>query len=78
VLRWGASDDNDLRAAVATCVLEHLLEHHFDMLFPQVEMAAVGNPQFADCFVQCWPLGEAEHPQNLQRFAALKARLAAI
>jgi hypothetical protein len=31
---WGCSPDPDLRAAIATCVLEHLLEHHFAQIFP--------------------------------------------
>jgi hypothetical protein len=30
VVRWGNHADEDLRTAVATCLLEHLLEYHFD------------------------------------------------
>ncbi len=34
--RWGKHAQRDLRSAVATCLLEHLLEHHFDLMFPRV------------------------------------------
>ncbi len=36
VERWGQHSDKDLRAAIVTCLLEHLLEAHFDLLFPRV------------------------------------------
>ena len=36
-LKWGSDPEKDLRMAVATCLLEHLLEHHFDFIFPKVE-----------------------------------------
>lgn len=35
--RWARHADPDLRAAIATCFLEHLLEHHFAAFFPRVE-----------------------------------------
>jgi hypothetical protein len=41
VLKWGSHEDADLRAAIATCLLEHLLEHHFDLIFPRVETASI-------------------------------------
>src|ERR1700710_1039595 len=50
VERWGSHSDEDLRAAIATCLLEHLLEHHFDELFPKVEAAAIRSAEFADTF----------------------------
>src|ERR1041384_7653640 len=37
--KWGAHASPDLRAAVATCLVEHLLEHHFDHIFPLVTEA---------------------------------------
>ena len=42
VRRWGVTPDDDLRDAIATCLLEHLLEHHGERLLPRVE-AAVGE-----------------------------------
>jgi hypothetical protein len=44
VRRWGSTEDEDLRMAIATCLLEHLLEHHFDRFISRVEEAAHGNP----------------------------------
>ena len=35
VLRFGSSDVEDVRQAIATNVLEHILEHHFDSFFPR-------------------------------------------
>jgi hypothetical protein len=31
IRRWGSHRQEDLRDAVATCLLEHLLEHHFTL-----------------------------------------------
>jgi len=74
--RWGQSEDSDLRMAVATCVLEHLLEHHFDLIFPRVEALATRSSQFADTFCSCADFGQAERPGNSQRLEALRNRLA--
>ena len=35
-VKWGSSNDADVRAAVGTCVLEHILEYHFSTYFPKV------------------------------------------
>jgi len=78
IQRWGASPDSDLRDAIATCLLEHLLEHHFDDFFPKVESEAQSNPLFGDCFSRCWPLGQSDSPANRQRFDALKRAMAAV
>ena len=75
VRRWGGCEDDDVRAAVATCLLEHLLEHHFDALFPRVE-EAVADPLFADTFCLCWKFGQSELPANAARFDRLRAQLA--
>jgi hypothetical protein len=75
VRRWGSSPDEDVRAAVATCVLEHLLEHHFDRIFPLVEQACE-HPLFADTFSLCWKFGQSELPANAARFDRLRKQLA--
>src|SRR5262245_15511400 len=54
VQRWGTSRDEDLRSAVATVLLEHLLEHHFDALIGRVETLAVNDECFADMVCHCW------------------------
>jgi len=71
VLKWGSHEDEDVRAAIATCLLEHLLEHHFDLLFPRVETAARSNIWFAKTTSQCWKFGEAKEPMRAARFDRL-------
>jgi hypothetical protein len=75
IRRWGAYPDEDLRAAVATVLLEHLLEYHFAAYFPLVEREAVGNPLFGDTFLSCWRFGQAKEPGNADRFVSLVAQL---
>ena len=75
VERWGQYPDEDLRAAIATCLLEHLLEAHFDLLFPRVEPLARSNPCFADVVGMCSLFGEAERPENAARMKELVSEL---
>ena len=75
VLRWGSHGDDDLRAAIATCLLEHLLEHHFDLIFPRVEAVAKSNVFFAKTTAQCWKFGRAKEPVRAERFDRLWAEL---
>src|SRR5688500_16895938 len=75
IRRWANSLNQDTRAAMATCLVEHLLEYHFVEYFPKVERLAVTDPLFADTFSRCWQFGQSEHPGNSERFKALKARL---
>lgn len=71
VARWGTSAQEDLRAAIATCLLEHLLEHHFELIFPRVEQSAEADRMFADTFSRCWKFGQAELPENASKFDTL-------
>ena len=71
--RWGTSPDEDLRSAVATVLLEHLLEHHFDAIISRVENAALNNEFFADSVCRCWKLGQADEPTRAPRFDSLVA-----
>jgi hypothetical protein len=73
VSRWGRHPQEDLRMAIATCLLEHLLEHHFDQLFPRVQELAKADALFADTFCRCWKLGQAERLENAWRFDELRA-----
>jgi hypothetical protein len=73
VAHWGGHRDEDLRAAIATCLLEHLLEYHFDTIFPRVEQRASVDKRFGEMFGICSKFGQAELPENAQRFDALKA-----
>lgn len=71
--RWGRHEDSDLRAAIATCVVEHLLEHHFDLVFPWAQQAVRESTAFADTFGMCGAFGQSLEPGNADRFDALKA-----
>lgn len=75
VQRWGKHAQADLRAAVATCLLEHLLEHHLELLFPRVRTAAVASRRFADTLLTCWAFGRAKLPGNFARLERLKQEL---
>jgi hypothetical protein len=60
VLKWGSCDFEDTRAAIATCVLEHILEYHFADYFPLVkEEVLKDNRNFADTFSQCSKFGQS-------------------
>lgn len=75
VLKWGSHADADLRAAIATCLLEHLLEHHFDPIFPLVEAAARSNVWFAKTTAMCWKFGQASDPTRAERFDRLRREI---
>ena len=75
IRRWGRSTDSDLRSAVATCLLEHLLENHFDRFIPLVEQAALQDQLFADTVCQCWRFGQAEESDRAVRLERLVAAI---
>jgi len=75
VVRWGCSSDADLRMAIATCVLEHLLEHHFDAFISRVEEVARANRFFAGTVKSCWKAGQSEEPSHAGRLERLVASL---
>jgi hypothetical protein len=69
--RWGTHANADLRTAIGVLLVEHLLEMHFDLIFPKVETACSHSRRFCDTFLSCWPLGQAVMPRNAKRFNAL-------
>ena len=73
--KWCVSEDKDVRNALATIILEHLLEYHFDAYFDRVEALASENDVFADTFVRCWKFGQAEKPHNAKKFDELRDRI---
>lgn len=77
IARWGSYPQDDLRDAIACCLLEHLLEHHFTDYFPRVEERAKTDPLFVGTFLRCWQFGQSEEPSNATRFNSLKAQLGA-
>jgi hypothetical protein len=75
VARWGSSPDEDLRTAIATCLLEHLLEHHFDAFMERVELGARANRNFGDMVRRCWKFGQTQTPDRSERFDQLIASI---
>jgi len=69
--RWGAHNDQDLKAAVATCLIEHLLEHHFAKVFPKLEVAVKADRELAATLSLCWKFGQAEESKNAARLSQL-------
>jgi hypothetical protein len=75
--KWAAHANDDLRMAVATCLLEHLLEHQFDRLFPLVSEACRESSRFADTLSHCSAFGQSLRPRNLTRFRSLQRDVSA-
>jgi hypothetical protein len=73
--RWGGHPQEDLRDAIATCLLEHLLERHFGKYFPLVQELAVAEPLFGDMLLRCWRFGQTMEPGNAACFEALRTLL---
>ena len=73
--RWGCSPDPDLRSAIATCLIEHLLEHHFQLIFPRVKELASTDVHFADTAKKSWSFAETWHPEELRQWRAFQERL---
>jgi hypothetical protein len=73
-MRWARRPGADLQRAIACCLLEHLLECHFDLVFPRMCAAALLNARVAEHFTHWrWPFGQATRPRNvarLKRFAS--------
>lgn len=77
ILKWGKHPCDDVRTADATCLLEHLLEYHFWKYFRRVRNVCRQNKYFADTFLNCWQLGQAEEHKSSKAFIALKRELGA-
>jgi hypothetical protein len=75
--RWAANADEDLQTALATCLLEHLFEHHFGLVYPLVQRALQADPSIAPVVVKCWALGEATEGWHAAAFDQLKRECSA-
>jgi hypothetical protein len=71
VERWGKHPSEDLRMAIATCLLEHLLQYHFNLLFPRVERLARKSKRFAETLCWCGKFGQAGEARNSARLDRL-------
>jgi hypothetical protein len=75
VARWGKHANADLRTAIGVCLLEHLLEYHFELVFPRVKKLSRQSVRFGSTFQTCRKLGQAMLPRNEKRFDALAKEL---
>ena len=71
VVKHGSRRHADARMAIATCVLEHILEFHFEAFFARVACAARANRWFARTAGSCWPMGQMELARNSGRWRRL-------
>jgi hypothetical protein len=61
ILKHGSVQDEETRAVVAACLLEHLLERHFKEYFPKVEYEIRGgNQAFVSTLSGCIRLGQSD------------------
>jgi uncharacterized protein YdcH (DUF465 family) len=74
VVKWGSCADEDVRTAIGTCLLEHILDAHFDKYFEKTaHLVYGGSKEFADTFSHCWKFGNAKIPENNRRWDELDA-----
>lgn len=71
VIRHGSRRHADVRMAIGVCVLEDILETHFDAFFPRVAATARSNRWFRDSFSSCRPCGLARSPRNIKLWRRL-------
>lgn len=72
VVKHGSATSPEVREAIATCVLEHILEHHFEPYFSDIESRVnAGDNSLLQTLALCWKLGQAEVPENSCRWDKL-------
>jgi hypothetical protein len=72
--RWAGYPQEDVRDAIACCLLEHLLEHHFRLILPRIEQAIAEDRLFADAFSRCWKFGLEAGTDDSKEFDRLQAQ----
>ena len=71
ILRWGAHPHDDVRMAIACCLLEHVLDRHWGDCFPRAKEQAKSSPLFAGTLSHCWL--SLEYPGRRAELAAFNA-----
>lgn len=67
VTEFGDDPDDDMRTAIATCLLEHLLERAFDVYFPLVRQEILnGRSLMIETLSMCW--FDGPNQEKAQRF----------
>ena len=62
--RWGSTPDEDLRMAIATCIVEHLLDRYPERYQSRAERLARSDRWFADMLSHCWTFDQAPRPSG--------------
>jgi hypothetical protein len=76
VLKYGLSEDDDLRQAVATCIVEHVLEYHFGRYFPRLEHEVLmGNQNLGQTFLLCSKFGQSTEAENSRKWENLASKV---
>ena len=77
-LRWAKRRGRDLAAAIHCCLIEHLLEHHFEIVFPMMRRASLDDLRVAEHFMPYsghFQFGQATLPKNVSRLKRLAREL---
>ena len=74
-LRWGKHPQADTRMGVACVLLEHLVEQHFDLIFPRVRRESLKSVRFAATFQSCWCFDQWKEPEKYDRVNRLQRQL---
>ncbi len=75
VRRWGTHPSEDVRRAIASCLLERLLENHFDLIFPFVENTSIRSKRFAGTFRSCTEFKRLLEPERQTKVAHLDKKI---
>jgi len=71
IKKWGVHEQDDLRSGIACCLLEHLLEYHFEEYFPRVTELAKENSLFSKTVFFCRKFGKSKLPENAAKLDGL-------
>jgi hypothetical protein len=72
ILDYGSRENADMRQAISSCMLEHLLEHNFERYFGRLEESInSGNKNLGQTFSLCWKFGQSNAESNALRWDRL-------
>jgi hypothetical protein len=73
ICKYGRSRDDDLRAAISTCLLEHLLNAHFEKYFPKCKKLVERSRYFANTLSTATVMSD-DKLERVQRFLRSRAK----
>ncbi|MDD5191150.1 MAG: hypothetical protein PHE50_08935 [Dehalococcoidales bacterium] len=74
IRKWGVHPNEDLRMAIATCLLEHLLQYHFKDYFPKVQEACRDSKRFRFTFRMSSQFGQTKWKKNSKLYHELRKK----